>query len=415
MQVEDKSGVIDPAFELCLRSGSIVIGAVASHTRHPDGDRTMAMRDRENATAATAQVVVPCSSLDASIAFFCDRLGFRLDMIAPADRPRIALVSGFGLALRLQACDAEAVRQPLVIRLPVHAQRASAFVARELPGPDGIRMELIDDDARTGIPDGEQVFAINRANDAWGLGRAGMHYRDLIPGRAGGRFIASHIRIPEGGPVPDYVHCHHVRLQLIHCHRGWVRVVYEDQGEPFVMRAGDCVLQPPGIRHRVLEASPGLEVIEIGCPAEHETWRDHDLALPTPQSRPERRFGGQRFVRHVAADAAWKPAPDPRWGYRDTGIADATHGLASVRVLRSREAQGDAKAAAQTREAPVHEGEFLFLFVLAGRCRLRSRAVGDHALAADDACTLPSGADYLLDADSACEILEVALPACCAG
>jgi quercetin dioxygenase-like cupin family protein len=41
---------------------------------------------------------------------------------------------------------------------------------------------------------------------------------------------------------------------MIYCHRGWVRVVYEDQGEPFVMHPGDCVLQPPGIRHRVLEA-----------------------------------------------------------------------------------------------------------------------------------------------------------------
>ena len=30
-----------------------------------------------------------------------------------------------------------------------------------------------------------------------------MHYRDLIPSRLGGSIIASHIRIPDGGPVPD--------------------------------------------------------------------------------------------------------------------------------------------------------------------------------------------------------------------
>ena len=53
---------------------------------------------------------------------------------------------------------------------------------------------------------------------------------------------------------------------MIYVRRGWVRVVYEDQGEPFVMHEGDLVLQPPEIRHRVLESSPGLEVIEIGAP-----------------------------------------------------------------------------------------------------------------------------------------------------
>ena len=88
-------------------------------------------------------------------------------------------------------------------------------------------------------------------------GRAGMIYRDLLPDRQGGRFIASHITIPDGGPVPDYVHHHDVRFQVIHCVRGWVDVVYEDQGPPFRMHAGDTVLQPPHIRHRVLEARPG--------------------------------------------------------------------------------------------------------------------------------------------------------------
>ena len=130
-----------------------------------------------------------------------------------------------------------------------------------------------------------------------------MQYRDLIPSRLGGRFIASHIRIPDGGPVPDYVHFHHIRFQMIYCKAGWARLVYEDQGEPFLFHAGDCVLQPPEIRHRVLEASDGLEVIEIGCPAVHETFADHAMTLPTPHLLPERDFGGQRFVRHVAAKA----------------------------------------------------------------------------------------------------------------
>ncbi len=316
-------------------------------------------------------VVVPCTDLDAAIALYTQQRGFRLDMIMPADAPRIALVSRDGVMLRLDASDAAD---------PSIASQQAAH--------------------------GFQIISANSA-DAWNVGRAGMQYRDLIPGRLGGRFIASHIRIPGGGPVPDYVHYHHVRLQLIYCRRGWVRVVYEDQGEPFTMQAGDCVLQPPTIRHRVLESSPGLEVIEIGCPAEHETWRDHATALPSAQLRPERSFGGQRFVRHIAAEADWKPARDARLAYRDTGISNATDGLASVRVLRLRDAA--AHDAAPTSQA--HNGEFLFLCALEGQCRLLSRALGDHTLDAGDACVIPTGADYALDMDAACEILEVALPA----
>ena len=124
----------------------------------------------------------------------------------------------------------------------------------------------------------------------WIKGRAGMEYRDLIPGRLGGKVVASHIRLTPGGEVADYVHYHKVAFQMIFCFAGAIRVVYEDQGEPFWLRPGDCVLQPPEIRHRVLEAEAGSEVIEIGCPAVHETWVDHEMQLPTVEYRPERRI-----------------------------------------------------------------------------------------------------------------------------
>ena len=44
-----------------------------------------------------------------------------------------------------------------------------------------------------------------------------MQYRDLIPSRLDGSIIASHIRIPDGGPVPELVHYHTVGFQLIYC------------------------------------------------------------------------------------------------------------------------------------------------------------------------------------------------------
>jgi len=317
----------------------------------------------------SARSVVPCADLDAAIALYTQQRGFRLDMIMPADAPRIALVSRDGVTLRLEVSS--------------------------------------DRDAPAVLHGDPREFVLRRAGDhaAWPQGRAGMQYRDLLPGRLGGCMIASHIRIPDGGPVPDYVHYHEVGFQMIYCRRGWVRVVYEDQGPPFVMQAGDCVLQPPTIRHRVLESSAGLEVIEVGCPAEHETWLDHELALPTPHRHPQRSFGGQRFVHHIAAGATWQLGGDAGFEFRDTGISAATGGVASVRVLRSMPVATPELEAALQR----HAGGVTFLFVLEGKLQIRGETLGMHALQSDDACAIPSGADYILDAAAPCEVLEVVM------
>ena len=127
-----------------------------------------------------------------------------------------------------------------------------------------------------------------------------MMYRDLMPDRMGGKMAVSHIRLTEGGEVPDYVHYHKIEFQMIRCIKGRIKVVYEDQGEPFWLEPGDWVIQPPEIRHRVLECEAGSEVIEVSMPAEHETWVDHEMTLPTTALRPDREFNGQRFVRFIA-------------------------------------------------------------------------------------------------------------------
>ena len=204
--------------------------------------------------------------------------------------------------------------------------------------------------------------------------------------------------------MPDYVHFHKIRFQMIFCYRGWVRLVYEDQGPPFLMQAGDCVLQPPEIRHRVLESSPGLEVIEIGCPAEHMTCVDHVLPLPNAGLDPARNFGGQRFVHHVAAKAAWRPWRLAGFEARDTGIGAATQDLAGVKVARL---SGTPKG-----ETVSHNGEFLFLFVLEGGAALTAAGQGAQRLAAGDAVTVPRGlAHSLAECSADLELLEVALPA----
>ncbi len=269
-----------------------------------------------------------------------DRLkadGFRLDVIYPADDPHTAVLSKDGARIRLTT---------------------RAGVAP----PSSV------------LPPFEPHFVLTRAGAGSGEGRAGMLYRDLIPGRLGGRYIASHIAIPDGGPVADWVHYHRVAFQMIYVRAGWVRVVYEDQGEPFVMRPGDMVLQPPAIRHRVLESSAGLEVIEIGCPALHETFADHELQLPNGSGEPARLFAGQRFLRHVAANTPWTSFAGGE--AQESQMELATAGIAQVRTIRG-----------SALQFPGHFGELVFGFVLQGGGHLQFR--GDHDLAAGAAFVIP--------------------------
>ncbi len=351
-----------------------------------------------------AQVEVRCVDMAATLGFLMDKLGFKVESIYPADSPTTAVVYAHGVRLRLrQAVAGEAV-PPFTLHLACDV--AALAGGTSLQGPNGLRVELFDAAPAVVVPEGTQEFILTRHTDQWGVGRAGMQYRDLIPGRMNGRFVASNIRIPDGGPVPDYVHYHHVRFQMIFCKAGWVRVVYEDQGEPFVLEAGDCVLQPPTIRHRVLEASPGLEVIEIGCPAIHETMADPELELPNSLVQSDRTYGGQRFVRHIAKIADWKPWPAlavPGFEARDIGIAAATDGLAGVRVVR-------ANTSAVTPSS-AHNGELMFLFVLKGSLAIESGVLGNHTLNVDDSVVIPAGAAYALRGSEGLEMLEVVLPA----
>jgi mannose-6-phosphate isomerase-like protein (cupin superfamily) len=353
-----------------------------------------------------AQIVIPCPDLASILNLLTTSLGFSIDLVVPADSPRTAVVSGHGVTLRLEQ-DAGRVRSPLpILRLYCEGHGAVSADRRE---NDALQIEFAAVDPAIDIPDAVQQFVLTRfdSTDSWHVGRAGMLYRDLIPGRLGGRFIASHIRIPDGGDVPDYVHFHRIRFQMIYCRSGTARLVYEDQGEPFEFRAGDCVLQPPQIRHRVLETSAGFEVVELGCPAVHETWADHQMRLPTGRNLPERVYGSQHFVHHIAAEARWSPwtprAQPTGFDVRDTGIARATYDLAGARVMRC------ARAHASTPSLS-HDGEFLCYFVLHGRAALASNALGQHDLGESDCCVIPAGADFVLSGDRGLELLEVSLP-----
>jgi len=350
-------------------------------------------------TICSAELVVPCSELADTLAFFVDKLGFKTEEIFPADAPRVAVIAGYGVRLRL---DVGAEGEPGTLRLRCNDLPSSDA---ETVAPNGTKVVFVPVEAPLRLPPIEATLVVQAdpTDTDFGQGRAGMQYRDLIPDRYGGRFIASHIRIPIGGPVPDYVHHHHIQFQLIFCVKGWVRVAYEDQGEPILMEAGDCFLQPPHIRHRVLESSDHFEVVEIGCPAEHETLVDHEMQLPTDYYRPDRVFSEQRFVFHQAKTAPWVPADTPNLAKQITGIEKATNGIVAVGVVRATDVV--------TGIPLTHEGSLRFIFLLDGRATLTAAEVGEWHLQCASSAAIPASTDCRLSNVSAdCKYLEVFVP-----
>ena len=94
------------------------------------------------------------------------------------------------------------------------ASRSSTFCATtpeamgagvtSLRAPNGVIVELVAANAQMAVPATKQTLVVTRASGeaGWKTGRAGMHYRDLLPERHGGAFIVSHIRIPMAARYP---------------------------------------------------------------------------------------------------------------------------------------------------------------------------------------------------------------------
>ncbi|MEL6240067.1 MAG: cupin domain-containing protein [Pseudomonadota bacterium] len=352
-------------------------------------------------TETRAEIRLPTQELRDDIPFYTKVLGMRMDMIYPADDPTVAVFSGHGLRLRIEKGAPEPAG---TLRILTENPNDFADGASTLEAPNGTRVEIGPLNPPLVLPETVHSFVVRRLRDQapWVIGRAGMHYRDLIPDRLGGSIIASHIRIPDGGPVPDTVHYHTVGFQLIYCYRGWVDLVYEDQGEPFRLHAGNCVIQPPEIRHRVLYASDNIEVIEIGVPAEHITTIDHDMTLPNGPANPDRIFEGQRFVHHNADETEWRSFRLPGFISRDTTIADNTQGVAGVHVARP-----NGEETLWTN----HDSDILFTFVLDGTMTLEGEGRNPQPLQAGDAFVIPPDfPNRYADPSDDLELLEVSLP-----
>jgi hypothetical protein len=121
----------------------------------------------------------------------------------------------------------------------------------------------------------KQTFNVShfRAEDfrADGL-RSYAAYRDLGMSKATGGRLQAHVIRLLPPCVPEVVskrHFHDVELQMIYVLKGWMKGEYE--GQVVMLREGSAWLQPPRIRHTVLDYSDDCELLEIIVPADFGT------------------------------------------------------------------------------------------------------------------------------------------------
>jgi mannose-6-phosphate isomerase-like protein (cupin superfamily) len=66
------------------------------------------------------------------------------------------------------------------------------------------------------------------------------------------------------------LHFHDVDFQMVYVLKGWIKSEFAGEGA-HVMREGSCWIQPPKVKHKVLDYSDDCEVLEIILPADFDT------------------------------------------------------------------------------------------------------------------------------------------------
>lgn len=98
--------------------------------------------------------------------------------------------------------------------------------------------------------------------------RACFEYRHFgVKEATKGKFGAFVQRAVPGETRDDGWHYHELEFHLLYILSGWITFEYEGLGVT-TLRAGSCVLQPAGLRHRALGHSDDFQMFEVCSPAE---------------------------------------------------------------------------------------------------------------------------------------------------
>jgi hypothetical protein len=121
----------------------------------------------------------------------------------------------------------------------------------------------------------KQRFVFNHLDAhsfATGL-RSYAQYRDLDIGAATNGLVRAHVIRMVPPCIPAVVskrHFHDVEFQMVYVLKGWIKSEFDGAGA-VTMRQGSCWLQPPKIKHSVLDYSDDCELLEIIMPADFDT------------------------------------------------------------------------------------------------------------------------------------------------
>jgi hypothetical protein len=125
------------------------------------------------------------------------------------------------------------------------------------------------------VPPPKQRFVFNHLDvDSFDSGlRSYAQYRDLGIAGATNGLVRAHVikMVPPCDPaVVSKWHFHDVEFQMIYVLKGWIKSEFDGAGA-VTMRQGSCWLQPPKIKHSVLDYSDDCELLEIIMPADLAT------------------------------------------------------------------------------------------------------------------------------------------------
>jgi hypothetical protein len=120
-----------------------------------------------------------------------------------------------------------------------------------------------------------QIFRVSHhSEDDFEIGlRTYAKYRDLGMAKATSGMVQAHVIrfVPPCRPEEvSKLHYHDVEFQMVYVLKGWIKTELDGQGA-HVMRPGSAWIQPPKIKHKVLDYSDDAEVLEIVLPANFET------------------------------------------------------------------------------------------------------------------------------------------------
>jgi Cupin domain len=120
-----------------------------------------------------------------------------------------------------------------------------------------------------------QTFVVSHHSpEAFETGlRRYAQYRDLGIAAATNGLARAHVikMVPPCDPAEvSKRHYHDVEFQMVYVLKGWIKGEYDGAGT-VTMREGSCWLQPPKIKHAVLDYSDDCELLEIILPADFAT------------------------------------------------------------------------------------------------------------------------------------------------